>query len=100
MAATTGPRGSVRLMITISPQLDRVKAPGPTRSFICAVPALPEVRLTPCACPKVVQVPAVNMPALVRSIPASPNSLVPRVSFTDVPMLDDRAGGPGRCPAE
>src|SRR5205814_8737466 len=74
------PRGSVCLMILIVPQFESVNLPGPTRSSIAAVPESPELRLTASTCPKFVQVPGVNTPALVRSIVASPNSLFCSVS--------------------
>ena len=48
---------------------------------MAAEPELPELRLTPSVCPKARHGPEdVKMPALVRSAPASPNSLVPSVS--------------------
>src|SRR5215217_3668079 len=80
-------------MIVTEPQLLMVKLPGPTRSFICAVPEFPEVRLTAYALPKLLQVPAGNTPAPVRSTPASPNSLRPSVELTDVPVVELSAGG-------
>ena len=68
--------GSVTLwMITVA-QLEMFTSAGPTRSFICAVPELPELRLTPNARPKDRHDVAVtgNTSASVRSMIASPNS--------------------------
>src|SRR6266508_5383164 len=67
-------------MMTVA-QFASLKLVGPTRSFICAVPELPELPLTPNAFPKLSQAFAPKTPAPVRSIPASPNSLVPSVSL-------------------
>src|SRR5262249_48634420 len=77
------------------PQLAIRKLPGPTRSFIAAVPELPDERLTPSAFPNAVHTFGEKTPAAVRSTPASPNSLSlsvwvpvgPIVSVTDVPVL-------------
>src|SRR6516225_789809 len=67
------------MMVTV-PQFVRLIWPGPTRSSIAAVPELPELRLTASAWPNAVHTPGWKMPAAVRSIPASPNSLTPSVS--------------------
>ena len=65
---------------------------GPTRSFIWAVPELPELRLTAKARPKLSQAPGVKTCAAVRSIPASPNSLSWSVSLTG--PISSSAGEP------
>jgi hypothetical protein len=68
---------SVTLRIVMDPQLLMLKLPGPTRSFICAVPELPEERLTAYALPKDSHWLGEKTPAAVRLMPASPNSLMP-----------------------
>jgi hypothetical protein len=82
-------------MMVIEPQFESLKSPGPTRSFICAVPEFPDVRLTPNTFPKLTHWFAAKMfaPFGPRSRPASPNSLVPSVSLTEVPVVDESAGG-------
>src|SRR5919198_539907 len=70
-------------MTVIDPQFERRKSPGPTLSFICAVPEFPDVRLTPVIFPKLTHWFAGKTlaPFGPRSIPASPNSFTPRVSL-------------------
>src|SRR5689334_1980620 len=62
-------------------QFERLIGAGPTRSSICAVDELPELRLTANAVPNRSQArpPGTPFVAAVRSMPASPNSLVPSV---------------------
>src|SRR5215208_3470908 len=88
------PRGSVRLMMVSRPQFVRLKLPGPTRSFICAVPEFPDVRLTPNAFPKATHCPIGKTPAFVRSTPASPHSFVPSVSVVGAISSSAVAGRP------
>jgi hypothetical protein len=84
------------------PQLAMVKSPGPTRSFICAVPELPDERLTPDTFPNAVHTFGEKTPAAVRLMPASPNSLSPSVwvpvgpivSTTVVPVLTLASANP------
>ena len=64
----------------------RSTRPGPTRAFSCAWLELPELRLTANTFPKPKQTPGGNTPAAVRSMPASPNSLIPSVS-SDGPIV-------------
>ena len=71
------PRGAVFLMIVTVPQFVSENAPGPTRSFICAVPELPELRLAPVTDPNASHDTGEKTPAAVRSRPASPNSRSP-----------------------
>src|SRR5207247_10452060 len=68
-------------MCLISPQFESLDGAGPTRSFICSLDELPEVRLTPYTVPNDSQAPELKTPAAVRSIPASPNSTSPSVSL-------------------
>src|SRR5260370_13306683 len=79
-------------------QFEMEKVPGPTRSSSAAVAELPDVRLTAEACPKVrhgALEPVGKTPAAVRSSPASPNSLGPRVTppFLVVQLIGAPPGG-------
>src|SRR5258708_26678843 len=87
----------VRLNVLVK-QFEIEKVPGPTRSSRAAVAELPDVRLTAEAFPKVrhgALVPVGKTPAAVRSSPASPNSLVPRVTppFLVVQLIGAPPGG-------
>jgi hypothetical protein len=91
---TVPPAPGLGDVVNVAEQFAMVKSPGPTRSFICAEPELPELRLTAYTLPKLLQAPGGKTPAFVRSIPASPNSTSPSVSSTEAV-----AGGAGGAKA-
>ena len=79
------------VVVSVALQLPMLNGAGPTRSFIWAVPELPELRLTANTLPKLSQEPGLNTPAAVRSIPASPNSLSWSVSFAGADLVERRS---------